>query len=51
MHTLHICEHATYSVMLSHNRDKEVRVFLCGDYAFICIVYGLSGASGEAAVE
>ncbi len=28
-------------------RNKEVRVFLCGDYAFICIIYGLSGASGK----
>ena len=28
-------------------REKKARVFLCGDYAFLCIAYGLSGASGK----
>lgn len=28
------------------NRRKKVRVFLCGDYEFLCRLYGLSGASG-----
>ena len=30
-----------------YNRNKEMFMFLCGDYAFICVVYGLSAASGE----
>ena len=32
-------------------RDKEVRLFLCGDYAFLCAMYGLSGASGGYSVK
>ena len=28
------------------DRGKRVRVFLCGDYEFLCRIYGLSGASG-----
>ena len=27
-------------------REKEARVFICGDYAFLCVIHGLSGASG-----
>ena len=27
-------------------RGKKVRVFLCGDYQFLCHMFGLSGASG-----
>ena len=26
--------------------DKRVRLFLCGDYDFLCKIYGLSGAQG-----
>ena len=32
---------------MNNNRSKKARVFLCGDYAFLCIMYGLSGASGR----
>ena len=43
--------HFTHTCSLQHTitytRNKEVRVFLCGDYAYLCIVYGLSGASGK----
>ena len=28
-------------------RGKKVRVFICGDYEFLCKLYGLSGASGN----
>ena len=28
-------------------REKEARVFICGDYAFLCVIHGLSGASGK----
>ena len=27
-------------------RQRKLRVFLCGDYEFMCRLYGLSGASG-----
>ena len=27
-------------------RGKKVKVFLCGDYEFLCRMFGLSGASG-----
>ena len=26
---------------------RTIRVFLSGDYEFLCRIYGLSGASGE----
>ena len=29
------------------NRGKKVRVFLSGDYEFLCHLFGLSGASGK----
>ena len=28
-------------------RGKQIRVFIFGDYAFLTILYGLSGASGK----
>ena len=28
-------------------REKRIRVFLCGDYEFLCRIFGISGASGE----
>ena len=28
------------------HREREISVFLSGDYEFLCKVYGLSGASG-----
>ena len=31
-------------------RGHQLRVFLCGDYDFLCKMYGLSGASGIAHV-
>ena len=31
---------------MNNNRGKKARVFLCGDYAFLSIMYGLSGAAG-----
>ena len=34
------------NVRKSMHRGKKVRVFLCGDYQFMCHMFGLSGASG-----
>ena len=41
-----ILTNAHLNVKCPTNRDKTARVFLCGDYAFLCLMYGLSGASG-----
>ena len=30
-----------------HLREKNLRVFMFGDYAFLCAVYFISGANGE----
>ena len=30
-----------------HTRERQISLFLSGDYEFLCKVYGLSGASGE----
>ena len=30
----------------SAGKDFTIKAFLSGDYAFLCIMYGLSGASG-----
>ena len=28
-------------------REKKVRLFLCGDYEFLCNIFGLTGATGK----
>ena len=38
------CNGSSYSYTI--NRGKKVRIFLCGDYEFLCRLFGLSGASG-----
>ena len=34
-------------VHVSLSRGKKMRLFLSGDYEFLCRMYGLSGASGQ----
>ena len=34
------------AIMHNFCRQYKLRVFLCGDYEFLCRMYGLSGASG-----
>ena len=34
------------SFTCTHVRGKKMNMFLCGDYEFLCMVSGLSGASG-----
>ena len=31
----------------THMLGGKVRVFLCGDYEFLCRMFGISGASGK----
>ena len=38
--------HVINYMVILFNRGKKVRIFLCGDYEFLCRLYGLSGASG-----
>ena len=32
---------------LMHNSGRRIRLFMAGDYEFLCRLYGLSGASGK----
>ena len=38
-----------HKVICTHIKCREwkVRVFISGDYEFLCLIYGLSGASGR----
>lgn len=40
-----------FELYITHNmlvcRRKKIRVFMCGDYEFLCNIYGLSGAGGN----
>lgn len=47
-HTWRYCLLYLYSCTNIHttNRGKNMRVFLCGDYQFLCHMFGTSGASG-----
>lgn len=36
-----------YYIIVFFIRDKTIRIFIFGDYAFLCAIYGLSGASGK----
>ena len=38
---------ATASTYSYNNSGHAIRVFLTGDYEFLCRMYGLSGASGK----
>ena len=42
-----LINHTTCMFQSPHNRDKSVRVFLSGDYEFLCKMYGISGATGK----
>lgn len=42
-----MCIYMHNKIRLSqNNRGKRVRIFLNGDYEFLCHMFGLSGASG-----
>jgi len=28
-------------------RERSIRVFITGDYEFLCSIYGITGANGE----
>ena len=37
----------TYVTLYNFYSDKLIRVFIFGDYAFLCAVYGITGANGK----
>ena len=43
-------KHLTFTFIFTfilYSIQGKINVFLFGDYAFICMMYGLSGASGK----
>ena len=35
------------NLILFNFREKQIRVFVFGDYEFLCAIYGITGATGE----
>ena len=48
MYTItHMYMHSYTFYMYNHYRDWVIKLFFSGDYEFLCVMFGLSGASGK----